>query len=155
MYIILMPHNQLISINFFLVYQVWMHLIKQINPFHFYIGILYFLPLNTPLPPQKKKLCFLQFYLTLSTEFIFMQLELSQELLLVLQQVRLLIVASSVELDLVPLLGLCSLQRFWRHPVLTGVQNNMGQGAHLQWFVIQALFVCVGFLWCCLHVIKL
>ena len=144
-----------------------MHPIKQINPFLFQIGILYFLPpLNTPrgntpppsLPPPKKKLCFLQFYLTVSTEFIFMQLELSQELLLVLQQVRLLIVASSVELDLVPLLGLCSLQRFWRRPVLTGVQNDMGQGAHLQWFVIQALcslFVCVGFLWCCLHVIKL
>lgn len=36
-----------------------MHLIKQINPFHFYIGILYFLPLNTPLPPQKNKNLFL------------------------------------------------------------------------------------------------
>lgn len=97
----------------------------------------------------------LLFYLTASTDIsvFHLKLELSQELLLVLQLVRLLTVVSFVELDLAPLLGLCSLQRFWRLLVLTGVWNNMDRGVHHQWLVFwPCSLLCLGFLQGCLHI---
>lgn len=104
----------------------------------------------------------LLFQITAATYVSFMyvfhlKLELSQELLLVLQLVRLLIVVSFVELDLVLLLGLCSLQRYWRLHVLTGAWNVLDHGAHHQWLVLMpcSLLVSLGFLWGCSHVYDL